>query len=108
MKSNFKNNFLFFTVLFIAHCSLLIIHCSLLTAQNRLDVVVIDAGHGGKDPGEIGITGVQEKKINLPIALKLGQLILQRFPQKKILLTAKSDDFPSLKNRTNLAKNNHA
>lgn len=95
----------FFFLLFIVNCSLLTVHCSLLIAQNKLDVVVIDAGHGGKDPGTIGVTGVQEKNIVLPIALKLGELISQKFPEIKVLLTRSSDEFPSLKDRTNLANN---
>src|SRR5260221_10039362 len=100
---NLIKNKIFFKVLI-----LFIAHCTLLIAQNRLDVVVIDAGHGGKDPGTIGVTGVQEKNLNLPIALKLGELISQKYPEVRVLLTRSVDEFPSLKDRTNLANNNHA
>jgi len=40
-------------------------------------VVVIDAGHGGKDPGKVGVNGVLEKDINLAIAKRLEALLLQ-------------------------------
>ena len=43
-------------------------------ASGKKFVVVIDAGHGGKDPGAIGRI-IREKNINLGIALKLGALI---------------------------------
>lgn len=43
----------------------------------ELSVVVIDAGHGGIDPGKVGCNGVQEKEINLSIAKKLEQLLKQ-------------------------------
>ena len=42
--------------------------------NNKLDVVVIDAGHGGHDPGAIGIKS-KEKDIVLTLALKLGKMI---------------------------------
>jgi len=87
---------------------LLIVHCSLLIAQNKLDVIVIDPGHGGKDPGTIGVTGVQEKNIVLPIGLKLGAMIQQKFPDIKIIYTRNNDEFPSLTERTKLANNNKA
>lgn len=87
---------------------LLTVNCSLLTAQNRLDVIVIDPGHGGKDPGTIGTTGAQEKNIVLPISLKLGELISQKYPEVRVIFTRNSDVFPSLVERTKLANDNRA
>lgn len=88
---------------------LLIINCALLIAQNRLDVIVLDAGHGGKDPGTIGdFTGVQEKNIVLPITMKLGKLIEGKFPEIKVIYTRIADDYPELKDRTKLANDNRA
>ncbi|MEJ5351865.1 MAG: N-acetylmuramoyl-L-alanine amidase [Melioribacteraceae bacterium] len=69
----------------------------------QFDVVVIDAGHGGKDPGAIGITGVKEKDINLKIALKLGKLIEKNLPSVKVVYTRKSDEFIELYKRGKIA-----
>jgi N-acetylmuramoyl-L-alanine amidase len=88
---------------------LLIINCSLLISQNKLDVIVLDPGHGGKDPGTIGdFTGVQEKNIVLPITMKLGKLIEQRFPEIRIIYTRVADDYPEVKERATIANNNRA
>lgn len=87
---------------------LFITNCSLLIAQNKLDVVVIDPGHGGKDPGTIGVTGAQEKNIVLAIALKLGEMIQKKFPLTKVVYTRNNDDFPALHERTKIANDNKA
>lgn len=69
----------------------------------KFDVVVIDAGHGGKDPGAIGVTGVREKDINLGIALKLGKLIEQKIPGVKVVYTRNNDTFVELFKRGKIA-----
>ena len=85
-------------------CLLLIINYSLLIAQNKLDVIVIDAGHGGKDPGTIGDkTGVYEKNIVLPISQKLGDVIGEKYPSIQIVYTRKTDEFIDLRDRTRIA-----
>jgi N-acetylmuramoyl-L-alanine amidase len=87
----------------------LIINYSLLIAQNKLDVIVLDAGHGGKDPGTISdFSGIQEKNIVLPITIKLGKLIEDKFPDIKVIYTRVIDDYPELKERTKLANDNKA
>lgn len=73
----------------------------------QFDVVVIDAGHGGKDPGAIGITGVYEKDINLAIALKLGALIKQNLPDVKVVYTRDDDSFVELYKRGKIANENN-
>ncbi|MCI0716699.1 MAG: N-acetylmuramoyl-L-alanine amidase [Chlorobi bacterium] len=79
--------------------------CNLtLLSQNKLDVIVLDAGHGGKDPGTIGDnTGVQEKNIGLPVTMKLGKLIEEKFPDIKIIYIRTTDEFIDLKERTKIA-----
>lgn len=69
----------------------------------KFDVVVIDAGHGGKDPGAIGITGLKEKDVNLGIALKLGKLISEKMPDVKVVYTRKDDRFIELYKRGKIA-----
>jgi N-acetylmuramoyl-L-alanine amidase len=72
-------------------------------ANENLDAIVIDAGHGGKDPGTIGDDGLKEKDLTLSIALRLGGLIQQNFPDTRIIYTRKSDVFVDVKDRTELA-----
>lgn len=70
------------------------------------DCVVIDAGHGGKDPGAIGVTGVREKDINLAVALKLGDMIEKQLPTVKVVYTRKTDEFVELYRRGKIANEN--
>lgn len=68
-------------------------------------VVVIDAGHGGSDPGNLG-TGrfeTTEKNVTLDVALRLHDYITERFPDVKIVMTRKDDAYPSVKNRVKIA-----
>lgn len=70
-------------------------------AENRF-TVVIDAGHGGHDPGAIGRKG-KEKNINLNVALKLGKLIRQNCPDTRVVYTRESDVFIPLHKRAEIA-----
>ena len=69
----------------------------------KLDVVVIDAGHGGDDPGAIGVTKTREKDITLAIALKLGKLIEKSLPDVQVVYTRKTDNFVELYRRGQIA-----
>ena len=73
----------------------------------EFDVIVIDAGHGGKDAGAIGVNGVKEKDINLSIALKLGKLIEQNMRDVKVVYTRKTDKFVDLYKRGKIANENN-
>jgi N-acetylmuramoyl-L-alanine amidase len=69
----------------------------------RLDVIVLDAGHGGKDPGTIGVSGVYEKNVTLGITLKLGVLITKHLKGVKVVYTRKADKFVELYRRGQIA-----
>ena len=69
----------------------------------KLDVIVLDAGHGGKDPGTIGVTGVREKDVTLGITLKLGALIEKHLKGVKVVYTRKTDKFVELYRRGQIA-----
>jgi N-acetylmuramoyl-L-alanine amidase len=69
----------------------------------EFDVIVIDAGHGGKDAGAIGVNGVKEKDINIGIALKLGKLIEDNMKDVKVVYTRKTDVFIDLYKRGKIA-----
>ncbi|MEG1563925.1 MAG: N-acetylmuramoyl-L-alanine amidase [Bacteroides sp.] len=70
-------------------------------------VVVIDAGHGGHDPGAVGRTS-KEKNINLNVALKLGNLIKQNCEDVRIIYTRSKDIFIPLNRRAEIANNANA
>ena len=85
-----------------------------LSGQNTvkdlgLRTVVIDPGHGGKDPGAPGKTRkTDEKHIVLSVATKLGDKIKAAYPDVKVVYTRSSDVFVELKERANIAKRNNA
>lgn len=68
-----------------------------------LDVIVIDAGHGGKDVGAEGVNGVYEKDVTLALARKLRDRIKEQFPSTKVVMTRDSDVFIELFRRTQIA-----
>ena len=68
--------------------------------------IIIDPGHGGKDPGTIGIGGVQEKDIILPISLDVAEIL--RKQDIEVILTRDSDNFISLQGRTDMANDLNA
>ena len=76
---------------------------SRLTQDN---LIIIDAGHGGFDPGAVGHSGLHEKEPNLAIAKKLAALLEKE--GQKIILTRNSDQFLSLQRRVKLANQSGA
>ena len=68
-----------------------------------LDVIVIDAGHGGKDPGTIGVAGTREKDVTLGVALKLGKRIEDELKGVRVVYTRKTDVFVELGERAKIA-----
>ena len=75
--------------------------------NNEKYIVVIDAGHGGKDPGAIGKYS-KEKNINLSVALALGKLIEKNLRQTEVVYTRKTDVFIPLDRRAQIANKAHA
>jgi len=67
-------------------------------------VVVIDAGHGGADPGALGVGGVREKDVSLRIALELAR-ILRAEPKMEVHLIREDDRFVDLWDRGEIATN---
>jgi len=75
--------------------------------SSGIKTVVIDPGHGGKDPGcHGGLTN--EKTVVLAIGLKLGEYIKSKYPHIEVIFTRDSDKFVELDNRAKIANDNHA
>lgn len=80
---------------------------SMLSARNDgRTIVVIDAGHGGRDPGAIGIGGLREADVILPIALQVARQLEQQGIQ--VVLTRRDDYFVDLAPRVQIAKRANA
>lgn len=75
--------------------------------DGKIKKVVIDAGHGGKDPGATGLRS-REKDIALSIALKAGKYISENFPDVEVIYTRKTDEFIELYRRAEIANEQHA
>ena len=69
--------------------------------------VVLDPGHGGQDPGAVGKFSY-EKDLNLQLALKVGELIGEQFPDVKVVYTRSTDVFIPLQTRADIANKNNA
>lgn len=69
----------------------------------KFDVVVLDPGHGGHDPGSIGYRNVKEKNIVLDIAKKVGGYINEYLPGVKVVYTRDDDTFVELEERGSIA-----
>ncbi len=95
-----KNDFLLKLLVFL----FVLFTCSMLFPlySQQIKTVVIDAGHGGKDPGCHGNFAF-EKEVCLSMALKLGALIKEKFPEIKIIYTREKDVFVELIERANIA-----
>ena len=91
-----KESLLYFILLFaLFYCA------SDIQAKDKF-VLVIDAGHGGKDPGAQRFQ-IDEKDINLSVARKLGDLIESNHNDIRVIYTRKSDRFIELDERANIA-----
>ncbi|MAB85036.1 MAG: hypothetical protein CL856_04150 [Cryomorphaceae bacterium] len=73
--------------------------------SDRVDKVIIDAGHGGKDPGNLGTRRYKtyEKDVALAVAIETAKEIEKKYPDVEVVLTRDSDKFLELYERTALA-----
>ncbi|MBI4650739.1 N-acetylmuramoyl-L-alanine amidase [Candidatus Desantisbacteria bacterium] len=75
--------------------------------NKKISIIVLDPGHGGKDPGAIGPSGLKEKDVVLKIAKELKNLLVKHLGTR-VILTREGDYFVSLEGRTHTANFNHA
>ena len=68
-----------------------------------INTVVIDPGHGGKDPGAISPNNNYEKTVVLKVSLLLGEMIQKNFPEVKVVYTRNDDRFIGLAKRAKIA-----
>tara|TARA_B100000378_G_scaffold112222_1_gene90197 strand:- start:668 stop:2479 length:1812 start_codon:yes stop_codon:yes gene_type:complete len=80
---------------------------SLPVVNKKLPLIVVDAGHGGSDLGAKGYRGIQEKNVNLAIALRLKDILTSRY-KYRVILTRGDDTFIPLPGRGKIANDNNA
>ena len=90
-----------FLRVFVFFCVILFNNNNII-AQKTEFIVVLDAGHGGKDPGKVGYKAMKEKDIALKIVLKVGKMLEKR-ENIKVIYTRKTDVFIGLKDRGKIA-----
>ncbi len=73
-----------------------------IALEHKQRVVVVDAGHGGKDPGATGVRGLKEKNVTLASALELARVLRER-GDFKVVLTREDDTFVPLSDRSKAA-----
>ena len=71
--------------------------------EKTITTIIIDAGHGGKDPGSIGINKLKEKDIVLSFSLELKEELKKILPNVDIFLTRDKDIYPTLQERYKIA-----
>ena len=76
---------------------------SQIKSDKKIFTVILDAGHGGKDPGTTGTTGVFERNIVLSITQKIRDYLSKEYSDIKVIMTRDSDEFIELKQRGNIA-----
>lgn len=72
-------------------------------SKDAIGFIVVDAGHGGKDPGAIGKSGVKEKVLTLQIARELALQLQKKLPGIEVVMTRTTDKFLELGERTEIA-----
>lgn len=72
-------------------------------SNKKIFTIILDAGHGGKDPGTTGTTGVYERNIVLPITQKIRDFLDKEYTDVRVIMTRDSDEFIELKSRGKIA-----
>lgn len=96
-----------YTIFIVCLCFLTENTYSQEIVSKKLRKVVIDPGHGGKDPGAIGSFS-KEKDIVLAVSLKLAELIQEKHPDVKVIMTREDDTFIELYQRASIANKSKA
>ena len=107
LRLNYKKRLILFFLILISN----LIFSDNVQAQNKgkIKTVVIDAGHGGKDPGAPGKTSAtSEKNLVLKISKLFGEKIKSAYPDVKVIYTRDSDKFIGLHERAMVARRNNA
>lgn len=104
-------NYNIFSKLVLIQALIIVIFCSFHTHKDdpkrKVRIIVIDPGHGGKDPGCNGVS-CKEKEVALAVSLKLGKLIEENIKDVKVIFTRKTDVFVELEDRAKIANDNNA
>jgi N-acetylmuramoyl-L-alanine amidase len=100
-----------FTKLVLLQTLIVFVFCSFYTPKDepkrKVKIIVIDPGHGGKDPGCNGVS-CKEKDVALAVSLKFGKLIEENIKDVKVIFTRKTDIFVELEDRAKIANDNNA
>lgn len=110
-KGTMQKKCKFLAKLLLVQTLFLLLFCSFYTHKDdpkrKVKTIVIDPGHGGKDPGCNGVTH-KEKEVALAIALKLEKYITENIKDVKVILTRRTDVFVELEDRAKIANDNNA
>lgn len=109
MQVHNKIRFLYILKYLLVFVSVLSFHQTQCQELDNYSIrtIVIDPGHGGKDPGALG-KYCQEKEITLKLAKKIGKLISESYPEIKIEYTRNDDSFLALRDRSKFANEHNA
>jgi N-acetylmuramoyl-L-alanine amidase len=72
-------------------------------SRYEIGTIVLDAGHGGEDPGGVGVGGIREKDIVLPVTREVEKELARRLRRTRVVMTRQEDEFASLEKRGEIA-----
>jgi N-acetylmuramoyl-L-alanine amidase len=104
---HYTNNIYKLYLIFLLSSLLFFITTASSVSNDKKWVIVIDAGHGGKDPGAVGKISY-ERDIVLSVALKTGEMIKKNIKNAKVIYTRDNDTFVELGERADIANRNKA